>query len=50
MMIQIAMQPYKNLPAEIESLRTVIEMRSQEIHDLRKRNLELETQVRYRGI
>ena len=38
----MAIAKYRHMPAEIESLRTVIEMRSQEIHDLRKHNLELE--------
>ena len=42
---QLALAPYKHLPQEIESLKAVMEMRNQEIRDLRLQKLELEKQV-----
>ncbi|XP_067663713.1 microtubule-associated tumor suppressor candidate 2 homolog isoform X3 [Haliotis asinina] len=43
--LQLALQPFRNLPAEIESLKLVIEMRNQEVQKLRKQNMELEKQL-----
>ena len=43
--IQAALGPYKNLPPELESLRAVVELRDQELHDLRHRNRELQRDV-----
>ena len=44
--VQRAVSQFQQLPQEIESLRAVLEMRNQEIHDLRRKNLEIEKQVR----
>ena len=41
----MALAPYLNLPQEIESLRTVIDMRTEEIQKLRRQNMDLEKQV-----
>ena len=43
--VQMALAPYLNLPQEIESLRTVIDMRTEEIQKLRRQNMDLEKQV-----
>ena len=42
---QLAIAPYKNLPQEIESLKTVLEMRNDEIQKLRNHNTELAKKV-----
>ena len=42
---QCALAPYKNLPQEIESLKTVLEMRNDEINKLRSTNTELKKKV-----
>ncbi|XP_052793314.1 CAP-Gly domain-containing linker protein 1-like isoform X2 [Mya arenaria] len=39
--VQCALAPYKNLPKEIESLKTVLEMRNAEISKLKTHNTEL---------
>ncbi len=44
--VQMAVAKFKNLPQEIDSLKVVVEMRSQEIHHLRSQNLEYQRQVR----
>ena len=44
-LVQMALAPYLNLPQEIESLRMVIDMRTEEIQKLRKQNMDLEKQV-----
>ena len=44
--IQRALHSYQQLPAEIESLKAVLEMRNQEIHELRRKNNDYEKQVR----
>ena len=41
----MALAPYLNLPQEIESLRTVIDMRTEEIQKLRRQNMDLVKQV-----
>ncbi len=41
----MALRPYSNLPHEISSLKAVVEMRNQEIHDLRRQKQDLEKQV-----
>ena len=43
--VQSAIAPYRHLPQEIESLKTVLELRNQEIHELRHRNLDLQSEV-----
>lgn len=43
----MALAPYKNLPQEIESLKLVIDMRNEEIRDLRRQKIETEKQVGY---
>ncbi|XP_013387284.1 microtubule-associated tumor suppressor candidate 2 isoform X2 [Lingula anatina] len=43
--VALALAPYNHLPAEIDSLKTVIEMRNMEIHDLRRHNLEQSKQL-----
>ncbi|KAL5012234.1 hypothetical protein ScPMuIL_010785 [Solemya velum] len=45
MKVQIALAPFISLPREIESLKTVIEMRNEEIQKLRMRNVEVEKQL-----
>ncbi|XP_078682754.1 uncharacterized protein LOC144917066 isoform X10 [Branchiostoma floridae x Branchiostoma belcheri] len=45
MRVQAAITPYKHLPAEVDSLKAVLDIKSQEVHDLRKRNMELDKQV-----
>ncbi|XP_041357464.1 uncharacterized protein LOC121374428 [Gigantopelta aegis] len=40
--VHLALQPYQNLPKEIESLKTVVEMRNEEIQKLRLKNMDLE--------
>lgn len=44
--LQCALAPYKDLPQEIESLKTVLEMRNEEINKLRSQNVELQKKVR----
>ena len=46
MKVQVALTPYKHLPAEVESLKAVLELRSNEIHKLRGQKAELEREVR----
>ncbi|XP_053398863.1 CAP-Gly domain-containing linker protein 1-like isoform X3 [Mercenaria mercenaria] len=43
--VQCALAPYKNLPQEIESLKTVLEMRNEEINKLRNHNTELKKKL-----
>ncbi|KAK7500561.1 hypothetical protein BaRGS_00008136 [Batillaria attramentaria] len=43
--VQLALTPYLHLPKEIESLRTVIDMRTEEIQKLRRQNMDLEKQL-----
>lgn len=42
---QCALAPFKNLPQEIESLKTVLEMKNDEINKLRSQNIELQKKV-----
>lgn len=44
--VQMALAPYRHLPQEIESLKHVVELRNQQIHELRLQKSELERQVR----
>ena len=46
--VQRALQTYAHLPQEIDSLKAVLDMRNLEIHELRRKNLEYEKQVRAR--
>ena len=50
MKIHLALAKYQHLPAEIESLKAVMEMRNQELHELRHKKLDLEKQVSYLAI
>ncbi|XP_055958624.1 restin homolog isoform X3 [Patella vulgata] len=43
--VQMALAPYRHLPEEVESLKTVVEMRNEEIMKLRKVNMDLEKQL-----
>lgn len=43
--VQMALASYSALPQEIESLRTVVEMRNQEIHRLRNHEGDLQNKV-----
>ena len=43
--VQQAIAPYKHLSQEIDSLRAVMELRNQEVHELRRQKLELQKQV-----
>ncbi|CAL1545944.1 unnamed protein product [Lymnaea stagnalis] len=43
--VQMALAPFMSLPAEIESLKTVVEMRNEEIQKLRTKNMDLEKQL-----
>lgn len=43
--VQAALAPYKHIQQEIESLRAVMELRNDEIHELRRQKLELEKQL-----
>ncbi|XP_012943332.1 uncharacterized protein LOC101859887 [Aplysia californica] len=43
--VQMALAPFLSLPKEIESLKTVVEMRNEEISKLRSRNMDLEKQL-----
>ncbi|KAH9519858.1 hypothetical protein Btru_071081 [Bulinus truncatus] len=43
--VQIALAPYMSLPKEIESLKTVLEMRNEEIQKLRNKNTDQEKQL-----
>ena len=43
--LQVALEPYKHITAEIESLKTVLEMRNQDIHTLRTEKNELIKQL-----
>ena len=43
--VHMALAQYKHLPAEIDSLKAVMEMRNQELHELRRKKLDLEKQV-----
>ncbi|KAK7096765.1 hypothetical protein V1264_003830 [Littorina saxatilis] len=43
--VQYALAPYLNLPKEIESLKTVIDMRTEEIQKLRRQNMDLVKQL-----
>ena len=45
MKVQLAIKPFQQLPAEIESLKAVLDMRNEEIHELRRDKLDLERQV-----
>lgn len=45
--LHLALLPYRHLPPEIESLKTVLELRNVELHGLRHQNLELQRQVRF---
>ena len=44
-LLQIALGPYQNLPAEIESLKCVLDLKNQEVRELRCCKMELEKQV-----
>ena len=46
---QMALAPFRHLPQEIESMRAVMDMRNQEIHELRRQKLELEKRVSWGG-
>jgi hypothetical protein len=41
MKVQMAIAPFVHLPAEIESTKAVLEMKNQEIHDLRRQKAEV---------
>ncbi|XP_076446026.1 uncharacterized protein LOC143283684 isoform X2 [Babylonia areolata] len=43
--VQLALAPYLHLPNEIESLKMVIDMRTEEIQKLRRHNMDLEKQL-----
>ena len=43
--VQAALAPYKHIQQEIESLKAVMELRNQEIRELRRQKLELEKQL-----
>ncbi|BFZ14876.1 hypothetical protein BsWGS_17916 [Bradybaena similaris] len=43
--VQIALAPYLSLPKEIESLKTVLEMRNEEVQKLRSKNMDFEKQL-----
>ncbi|KAK3778784.1 hypothetical protein RRG08_013053 [Elysia crispata] len=43
--VQMAIAPFLNLPKEVESLKTVVEMRNEEIQRLRTKNMDLEKQL-----
>ncbi|XP_059164321.1 uncharacterized protein LOC131947188 isoform X6 [Physella acuta] len=43
--VQMALAPFLSLPKEIESLKTVVEMRNEEIQKLRTKNMDLEKQL-----
>ncbi|RUS77609.1 hypothetical protein EGW08_014630 [Elysia chlorotica] len=43
--VQMAIAPFLNLPKEVESLKTVVEMRNDEIQRLRTKNMDLEKQL-----
>ena len=43
--VQRAVSQFQQLPQEIDSLRAVLEMRNQEIRELRSKNAEIEKQV-----
>ena len=41
----MALQPYKDLPQEIESLKTVVELKSGEVKELRVENNQYKQKV-----
>ncbi|XP_071950599.1 uncharacterized protein [Antedon mediterranea] len=43
--LQAAIAQYKDLPDEVESLKTVLELRNKDIHDLRRQKMELEKEL-----
>ncbi|CAG5122684.1 unnamed protein product [Candidula unifasciata] len=43
--VQIALAPFLSLPNEIESLKTVLEMRNEEVQKLRCKNMDFEKQL-----
>ena len=43
--VQSCLARYKQLPQEIESLKAVLELRNQEVHELRTSNLERQKEV-----
>ena len=43
--VRLAIKPFQHLPQEIESLKAVMDMKNSEIHELRRKNAELEKQV-----
>ncbi|XP_052251297.1 microtubule-associated tumor suppressor candidate 2 homolog isoform X1 [Dreissena polymorpha] len=43
--VQCALAPYRSLPQEIESLKTVLEMKNEEINKLRTHNIELQNKL-----
>lgn len=43
--VQQALVPYKHLPQENDSLRTVVDMKNDEIHELRRQKMELIKQL-----
>ncbi|XP_076468284.1 uncharacterized protein LOC143299066 isoform X4 [Babylonia areolata] len=43
--VQLALTPYLHLPQEIESLKTVIDMRTEEIQKLKRQNMDLVKQL-----
>ncbi|XP_052283453.1 restin homolog isoform X2 [Dreissena polymorpha] len=43
--VQCALAPYRSLPQEIESLKTVLEMKNEEINKLRTHNIELQKKL-----
>ncbi|KAH3694754.1 hypothetical protein DPMN_082195 [Dreissena polymorpha] len=44
--VQCALAPYRSLPQELESLKTVLEMKNKEINKLRTHDIELQKKVR----
>lgn len=43
----MALQPYEMLPQEIESLKTVVELKSDEVKELRNENNRYKQKVRF---
>ncbi|KAH3738165.1 hypothetical protein DPMN_044793 [Dreissena polymorpha] len=43
--VQCALAPYRSLPQEVESLKTVLEMKNKEINKLRTHNIQLQKKL-----
>jgi len=46
--IQSALTSFSHLPQEIDSLKAVIELKNNELHELRQQNRDLQREVRIR--